>query len=79
MTAPLSTATGTSALPGVPAPTDRPLTAADRCDRCCAQAKVRVHLRAGELLFCGHHSARFAGPIAAALVAAQSTSGDPDR
>ena len=32
------------------------LTAADRCDRCGAQAYVRAHLiSGGELLFCGHH------------------------
>ncbi|WP_106249351.1 DUF7455 domain-containing protein [Allonocardiopsis opalescens] len=40
---------------GALAPT-KPLTAADRCDRCGAQAYVRVRLSAGgELLFCGHH------------------------
>jgi len=33
-----------------------PLTAADRCDRCGAQAYVRVLLATGgELLFCAHH------------------------
>ncbi|GAA2759698.1 DUF7455 domain-containing protein [Actinopolymorpha singaporensis] len=33
-----------------------PLSAADRCDRCGAQAYVRVSLASGgELLFCGHH------------------------
>ena len=32
------------------------LTAADRCDRCGAQAYVRARLvSGGELLFCGHH------------------------
>ncbi|MEY2634736.1 MAG: hypothetical protein RIS75_676 [Actinomycetota bacterium] len=32
------------------------LTAADRCDRCGAQAYVRVVLPGGgELLFCAHH------------------------
>jgi len=32
------------------------LTAADRCDRCGAQAYVRVCLiSGGELLFCAHH------------------------
>lgn len=32
------------------------LTAADRCDRCGAQAYVRVVLSSGgELLFCAHH------------------------
>ena len=38
------------------APNSAPLTAADRCDRCGAQAYVRVVLAAGgDLLFCGHH------------------------
>jgi hypothetical protein len=33
-----------------------PLTAADRCDRCGAQAYIRVSLPSGgELLFCAHH------------------------
>jgi hypothetical protein len=36
--------------------TTQPLTAADRCDRCGAQAYVRVVLPVGELLFCGHHA-----------------------
>lgn len=32
------------------------LTAADRCDRCGAQAYVWVRLASGgELIFCGHH------------------------
>lgn len=32
------------------------LTTADRCDRCGAQAFVRVELASGtDLLFCGHH------------------------
>ncbi|MFL6177567.1 MAG: hypothetical protein ACJ715_13020 [Ornithinibacter sp.] len=32
------------------------LTAADRCDRCSAQAYVRATLHGGgELLFCAHH------------------------
>ena len=31
------------------------LTALDRCDRCGAQAYVRVVLASGELLFCAHH------------------------
>ena len=36
----------------------RELTAMDRCDRCGAQAYVRVVLESsgGELLFCGHHA-----------------------
>jgi hypothetical protein len=33
-----------------------PLSAADRCDRCGAQAYIRVNLvSGGELLFCAHH------------------------
>lgn len=33
-----------------------PLSAADRCDRCGAQAYIRVSLPSGsELLFCAHH------------------------
>jgi hypothetical protein len=36
--------------------TARPLVAADRCDRCGAQAYVRVTMPSGlELLFCAHH------------------------
>jgi hypothetical protein len=39
------------------APSATPLTAVDRCDRCGAQAYLRVQLRAGgELLFCAHHA-----------------------
>ena len=34
-----------------------PLTAADRCDRCGAQAYLRVELAGGgDLLFCAHHA-----------------------
>lgn len=33
-----------------------PLTAADRCDRCGAQAYVRTTMVSGsDLLFCAHH------------------------
>ena len=39
------------------------LTQADRCDRCGAQALIRVVLPYGELLFCGHHYAKHAGPL----------------
>ncbi|RAN71220.1 hypothetical protein B5P43_34155 [Bacillus sp. SRB_336] len=36
----------------------RELSTLDRCDRCGAQAYVRVVLESsgGELLFCGHHA-----------------------
>ncbi len=36
--------------------TDTQLTAADRCDRCGAQAYILVNLsNGGELMFCRHH------------------------
>jgi len=36
------------------------LTAADRCDRCGAQAYVRARLTTGgELLFCAHHGREY--------------------
>lgn len=48
-----------------PAPTaPTTLSVADRCDRCGAQAFVRVVLRAGELLFCGHHARDNASALA---------------
>lgn len=43
----------------------RPLTTADRCDLCGAQAFVRVVLASGELLFCGHHARAHADALAA--------------
>ncbi len=48
-----------------------PLTAADRCDRCGAQAYVRVVLPSGELLFCAHHARRHAGAFADVAVSVQ--------
>jgi hypothetical protein len=39
------------------APSSAGLTASDRCDRCGAQAYLRVELQSGgELLFCAHHA-----------------------
>jgi adenine-specific DNA glycosylase len=32
-----------------------PLKKSDRCDRCNAEAKARIRLKTGELLFCQHH------------------------
>jgi hypothetical protein len=32
-----------------------PLSRADRCDRCGAQAYFRYQFEAGDLLFCQHH------------------------
>ena len=41
------------------------LTAVDRCDRCGAQAYVRVLLPSGlELLFCAHHNRQYASALA---------------
>ncbi|HEX7355507.1 MAG TPA: hypothetical protein VF288_11825 [Mycobacteriales bacterium] len=50
---------------------DRPrLTAADRCDRCGAQAYVRVVLSGGgELLFCNHHYGEHEAPLAKVAIA----------
>jgi len=40
------------------------LNSADRCDRCGAQAYVRVTLASGfELLFCSHHSKEHADKL----------------
>lgn len=51
---------------------DRPasaaLTVADRCDRCGAQAFVRVHFVAGELTFCGHHARAMSAALQAQAV-----------
>ncbi len=41
-----------------------PLTAEDRCDRCGAQAYLRVELATGgELLFCAHHAREHADKL----------------
>jgi hypothetical protein len=40
-----------------------PPTGADRCDRCGAQAKVRVVLSGGDLVFCGHHARAYDATI----------------
>ena len=40
------------------------LSTSDRCDRCSAQAYVRVVLPGGaDLLFCGHHWSRHEGAL----------------
>lgn len=41
-----------------------PLTAADRCDRCRAQAYVRITVTRGlDLLFCAHHGRQHADKL----------------
>ena len=43
---------------------DAALTAADRCDRCGAQAYVRVTMPGGsQLLFCAHHGKEHADKL----------------
>jgi hypothetical protein len=47
--------------------TSAALTAADRCDRCSAQAQVRAVLPSGSLLlFCVHHAREFEPGLRAA-------------
>lgn len=56
---------------GAIAPT-KPLTALDLCDRCGAQAYVRVLLPGGgELLFCAHHSREHGKKLAEVAVEIQ--------
>ena len=60
---------------GAIAPT-KPLTALDLCDRCGAQAYVRVLLpNAGELLFCAHHGRKHAEALAKVAVDIQDETG----
>ena len=74
---------------GAIAPT-RPLTALDVCDRCGAQAYVRVLLaNSGELLFCAHHGRKFEPELkkiaadiqdeTGRLTAASTSASDEDR
>ena len=51
--------------PSAPSPT---LSAADRCDRCGAQARVRVVLASGDLLFCAHHAHAYEEKLKATAV-----------
>ena len=54
----------------------RPLTAMDLCDRCGAQAYVRVVLPdSGELLFCAHHGRQHAEALAKIAVEIQDETG----
>lgn len=52
------------------------LTALDRCDRCGAQAYVRVELAVGgELLFCAHHAREHADKLQQVAAAIQDETG----
>jgi hypothetical protein len=54
----------------------KPLSGHDLCDRCGAQAYVRVVLPgAGELLFCAHHGRQHADALAKVAVEIQDESG----
>ena len=54
----------------------KPLTALDLCDRCGAQAYVRVVLPgSGELLFCAHHNRQHADALARVAVEIQDETG----
>lgn len=44
-----------------------PLTAHDRCDRCCAQAQRRFQLVTGDLVFCDHHAREYGEALAVAV------------
>ena len=60
----------------------KPLTALDLCDRCGAQAYVRVVLPGGgELLFCGHHKRQHGEALAriAAEIQDESDRLDPGK
>jgi hypothetical protein len=48
-----------------------PLTAEDRCDRCGAQAYLRVELASGELLFCAHHAREHGDALKAIAISFQ--------
>lgn len=55
------------------------LSAADRCDRCGAQAYLRVELSSGgELLFCAHHGRAHAEKLRTVATAIHDESGRLD-
>jgi hypothetical protein len=52
------------------------LTTADRCDRCGAQAYLRVTLTSGgELLFCGHHAKAHSAKLSQVALSIQDETG----
>ena len=53
-----------------------PLTALDRCDRCGAQAYLRVELAGGgDLLVCAHHAREHGDKLREVAVAVQDETG----
>jgi hypothetical protein len=61
-------------MPVDPAPTARPLTAADRCDRCGARGYVLATFAGGELVFCAHHGREYSAALAASAHAVHDQS-----
>jgi hypothetical protein len=57
-------------------PLIRTLTYTDRCDSCGSQAYMAVTFLTGELLFCGHHSKKFAGTISEQAVGIHDQTSD---
>ena len=52
------------------------LSALDRCDRCGAQAYVRVELNGGaELLFCAHHAREHEDKLREVAISIQDETG----
>ena len=54
-----------------------PLTNADRCDQCGAQALVRAVFGSGELLFCGHHARAHADALSAQALSVEESADQP--
>jgi hypothetical protein len=50
-----------------------PLTQADRCDKCGAQACFRYLFEAGDLLFCQHHQRKYKSSLDLTPVVSQSS------
>jgi hypothetical protein len=44
------------------------LNNSDRCDRCGAQARVRVVLATGDLVFCAHHAKAYDAKLRAEAI-----------
>ena len=60
------------AVPGGTMAVTGPMTAVDRCDRCGAQAYIRIFLRSRQdLLFCAHHYRQHAPALAKVAVGIQ--------
>lgn len=64
-----------SAIEAVSVSSTRPITPAERCDRCGARAMVRAVMPSGgDLLFCGHHARAHEDRLRQLAVALQSVS-----